>query len=225
MVNKTKTKTKKKNTRNRENQLVSGSVFPLYGALPFFPPSFRASLPYHAYFNTSSVGLNSQLFNSNNLYDPDYTGTGHQCRGWDQLTPYYKYYRVISVTMSVHAFWDMNVSGAFYIGHFVDADTTVSTTAYSDMIERFGPKRVKVLKPSVFSEVRLPQLTVNLTKLANKALAVQRTAVGSAPDLAGPRLGLWWGQADGSTPTASPRILVDLVYTFDLFEPTEIGGS
>lgn len=202
------------------------SAFPLYGTLAFMPPVLRAEFPYNDNLNfAAGAGLNTYLFNSNNMYDPNYTGTGHQPRGWDQITPYYKYYRVVSVTMQVKATWNGIADSVFYVGVFLDADTTISTTTYQDMLERFGPKYHRLLKPSVLAQAVPPTIRVDLDKLANKALSVQRTAVGSAPDLPGPRLGVWWGRCDGALPSYSPLLFVTLVYTCELFEPTEIGGS
>lgn len=201
-------------------------AFPLYGTLAFVPPVLRAEFPYNDNLNlAASTGLNTYLFNSNNMYDPNYTGTGHQPRGWDQITPYYKYYRVVSATMHVKATWNGIADSATYVGVFLDADGTVSTTTYQDMLERFGSKYHRVLKPSVLAQASLPTIRVDINKLANKALSVQRTAVGSAPDLPGPRMGVWWGRCDGSTMSYYPLLFVSIVYTCELFEPTEIGGS
>jgi len=205
--------------------ITSGSeTYPLYGALAFVPTVLRARFPYTDTLNVSAgVGLNTYLFNSNNMYDPNYTGTGHQPRGWDQAVTYYKYYRVVSAEMHVRATWNGVPDNTFYVGVFLDADT-VTTTTFSDMLERFGPYH-GLLLPSVLANVDLPTLRVDIAKLANKALTLQRTAVTSAPDLLGPRMGIWWGRADGGTPSYSPLLFVDIVYTCELFEPNEIGGS
>jgi len=211
---------------NRLTSQPRNGAYPIYGALAFVPPVLRAVFPYNDNLNFSAgAGLNTYLYNSNNMYDPNYTGTGHQPRGWDQASAYYKYYRVKSVTMTVTATWNGIADSTFYVGVFLDADTTISTTTYQDMLERFGPRYHRLLKPSVLAQASPPPLRVNLDKLANKALAVQRTAVGSGPDLPGPRLGIWWGRCDGVLPSYSPLLFVNLIYTCELFEPTEIGGS
>lgn len=60
-----------------------------------FPPRLRMKLPY--VINSTQVTANAPYFEwvmrGNSLYDPDYTGTGHQALGFDQLfTFYYHYY-------------------------------------------------------------------------------------------------------------------------------------
>jgi len=227
MKRNTKQSRSKRHQAKPPNRLAQpNGAYPIYGALAFVPPILRAQFPYNDNLNfAAGTGLNTYLYNSNNMYDPNYTGTGHQPRGWDQATAYYKYYRVKSVTMNVRATWNGIADSTFYVGVFLDADTTISTTTYQDMIERFGPKHYRLLKPSVLAEAALPTIRVDLDKLANKALAVQRTAVGAGPDLPGPRLGIWWGRCDGVLPSYSPLLFVNLLYTCELFEPTEIGGS
>ncbi len=221
-----RSKTKPQKPRNSKQVASSTSAFPVYGPLAFFPPVLHTKFPYNAtLILAASTGLNTYLFNSNNMYDPDYTGTGHQPRGWDQANTYYKYYRVKSVTLDVSATWNAIPDAAYYVGVFVDSDATITYTSFQDFIERYGPSKFRVLKPSVLASVKLPRIKVDLDKLSNKALSVQRTAVSSAPDLPGPRLGIWWGRMDGGTPSYYPLIICNLVYECELFEPTDIGSS
>ena len=42
------------------------------------------------YTITTGSSVVTQLMRGNNLYDPDFTGAGHQPRGFDQYTPLYK---------------------------------------------------------------------------------------------------------------------------------------
>ena len=53
--------------------------------------------------NTSDSlnGCGSYLFQANNLYDPNYTGTGHQPLYYDQLTGIYNHWTVISSKMTI----------------------------------------------------------------------------------------------------------------------------
>lgn len=61
-----------------------------------FPDRFRFNLRYVQYhqLDPASTAFASQTFFVNSLYDPDYTGTGHQPMGYDQLTPLYNRYVV-----------------------------------------------------------------------------------------------------------------------------------
>ena len=43
------------------------------------------------------------IFTLNGLYDPNITGTGHQPRGYDQITPFYKAYTVLGVSIRIRS--------------------------------------------------------------------------------------------------------------------------
>lgn len=64
------------------------------------------NLPYATTFllipggTTAATG---HMFRLNSVYDPDYTATGHQPRGYDQWAALYAYYRVHVATYSVTA--------------------------------------------------------------------------------------------------------------------------
>lgn len=59
----------------------------------------------------TSGSLNNYAFNSNGLYDPDQTGTGHQPLGYDQLSAMYSRYRVFKVSWKV-VFGNVATNGA-----------------------------------------------------------------------------------------------------------------
>ena len=58
--------------------------------------------------------LASYVFRGNSLYDPDYTGTGHQPRYYDQLTPVYGRYKVLGSECSVEMINGSATSGALF---------------------------------------------------------------------------------------------------------------
>lgn len=65
-----------------------------------FPVSLRKQLTYCQITSLSSGnGLlgTQQAFRLNSVYDPDYTGAGHQPYGFDQMSPLYNNYRVDKV--------------------------------------------------------------------------------------------------------------------------------
>lgn len=61
-----------------------------------------------------------------NLYDPDYTGTGHQPLGYDQWATFYKQYRVIGVSFRITPV--MEASTAMEVGFHINDATTAPTT-------------------------------------------------------------------------------------------------
>jgi len=56
----------------------------------------------------------SYLFRGNSLFDPDYTGTGHQPRYFDQLTPIYGRYKVLKSDCEVEMINGSPTSGAIF---------------------------------------------------------------------------------------------------------------
>jgi len=97
-------KAKKSNTKRQPrkeallNQLRSLSAPSLVREVNFgFPPRKRLTLKYSDTFEMSSTSgaIVAQQFRVNALFDPDYTGTGHQPRGFDQWCasggPYHVY--------------------------------------------------------------------------------------------------------------------------------------
>jgi len=50
--------------------------------------------------NPGAAGRAYHAFSANNLYDPNYTGTGHQPRNFDNLAAYYNHYTVVGAKMT-----------------------------------------------------------------------------------------------------------------------------
>lgn len=98
----------------------------------------------HTYVDTVSFGSATTspafyLFSCNNLYDPDYTGTGHQPMYFDQLTALYDHYCVIGSKISV----TFNlVTGATYtpeaVGIYIEDDTSVTPNQNPSQMEQSG---------------------------------------------------------------------------------------
>lgn len=72
----------------------------------FNKPSMRVRLPYYDYqlFRTTTAGaIGTYFFVANGVFDPDFTGTGHQPMGFDTLMLYYEQYTVVRSKISVTA--------------------------------------------------------------------------------------------------------------------------
>jgi hypothetical protein len=68
------------------------------------PPSMKVRMRYaDSYTHTHTSGaLQTWLFRGNSVYDSDYTYTGHQPSGFDELAAFYQYYRVEASRIDVH---------------------------------------------------------------------------------------------------------------------------
>jgi len=65
--------------------------------MPVFAPSVTAVLRYADVFGmatTSGTVTSTQVFRANDLYDPDFSSTGHQPMGFDQLMLWYNHFTV-----------------------------------------------------------------------------------------------------------------------------------
>ena len=105
-----------------------------------FPPTRTAHLIYNDVIQfTSSTGLlNSHLFRCNSIYDPDYTGTGHQPFLSDTWAGMYNHVTVKGARIKVR--W-MNGAGETaidvpaYVGVYLGDGTTVPYSSASTFIE------------------------------------------------------------------------------------------
>lgn len=205
--------------------VTSRSTYPRYSALPGLPSVKNVILPYHMEYVTS-VGstITSQTFNSANAHDPDYTGTGHQPRGWDQYKAFYKSYRVTACSIKATFFWEETPSQSHSCGIYIDDDSTFAFSNTNDLYEKNG-KKTRHLLPDRTNKVVLSEY-VNLSKCTNKALMTQRTAVGSSPSEAAPFIHVWSIANNTATLSYGPvRVHCQLHYHIQLFEPVDITGS
>jgi hypothetical protein len=67
-----------------------------------YPKSRRVKLKYAAEITmASSAVMSSYIFRANSVFDPDYTGTGHQPMLYDQWTNIYSHYTVLNARISL----------------------------------------------------------------------------------------------------------------------------
>lgn len=223
-----KSKSSRAKTRRRFNKFSSRTrvrkAFPMYSSLPGLAPSRIVYMPYSGEHLTGGAALTYQIYRSNSIYDPDYTGTGHQPRSHDQYALYYRYYRVLGCKIKVTAFWQDGAGKTTYVGLFADSDVTTYYTNPQDLFEKYGNRRARILLGTMQSKVSM-SLSVPISKLTAGALKDQRTVFGANPTLDGPFINIWWVPTDLSATTTYPRIHAQLVYKVLLTEPIDISGS
>ena len=93
----TRPKAKNRNVRVPRNKLM-------------FPQSISTKLRYTTKINMGSIGavgnVKQNQFIANGCYDPDFTGSGHQPRGFDQFMGIYETYTVTASKMAVNFVFD-----------------------------------------------------------------------------------------------------------------------
>jgi hypothetical protein len=85
------------------NVRLYGATAMGFAGLTPLPHTLRTKLKYaeHLVLTGTTGALGLWVFNASSLYDPNYTGTGHQPRGFDQLMPLYDHFVVLKSKIRV----------------------------------------------------------------------------------------------------------------------------
>lgn len=115
--------------------LTRTSFSPSAGPVNGFPEVLRTTLRYQDnYTLTSSSGSAAQnVFRLNSLFDPDFTGTGHQPLYYDQLSVIYAYYRVRYAKLHVMFLpltddTEITTTGPYQVGVAANGTSSFSST-------------------------------------------------------------------------------------------------
>lgn len=106
----------------------------------------------HRYFEIVNVTctsglLGNYLFSCNNLYDPNYTGTGHQPMLYDQMIALYNHWVVIGAKIKVKVSHSGNTNYAANCGVYINDDTTVTPGSLASMVEQGQCSSYKMIPP------------------------------------------------------------------------------
>lgn len=95
------------------------------------PTAYRCKLTYThtSGLSSGSYGLlgTEQVFRLNSLYDPDFTGAGHQPYGFDQMTTLYSTYQVYGVKVQVTC-TDPTIDSTYVAACFQPSTSTATLT-------------------------------------------------------------------------------------------------
>lgn len=200
-------------------------IYPMYSSICGLPITKTVSMPYHMEFVTSTAGIAYNTFRSNSIYDPDYTGGGHQPRSHDQWATYYKYYRVLACSIRATFFWDTIPSQSHCVGVYIDDNATFAYSSSLDLYEKEGSRYTKPLLPSSLARTSIYR-KLNMSRLSNKALKDQRTEFNSNPSMDGPLIHVWTlPNNTGALTYGAVRVHVALAFRVQMFEPLDVLGS
>jgi hypothetical protein len=106
-------KTKKYIKKHNKTTKRNGGTTAINPSRTPWPTRFITQIKYTDEFDITltSGALSSYVYNSNGLYDPDQTGTGHQPLGFDQYAAMYSRYRVLRTQYRV-TFGNVATNGA-----------------------------------------------------------------------------------------------------------------
>lgn len=166
-------------------------------------------------------------FRINSLYDPDFSGTGHQPIGFDQLMGFYEHYCVLGAKLSA-TFVASNadpVQGSVICGIELSGNST-PTTALNDIFEQ-GNSRYRTLTNSNASGLVNVTHKVNLSKFLGQKVLQEDANSGTASS--NPTEVVWMhvfvAPVDVGVTTHTAYVNIKLDQIAVLHEPKPLAGS
>lgn len=196
--------------------------------MPIFPATVTKRLRYSTTFSgatTSGAITSTQVFRANDLFDPDFTGTGHQPMGFDQLMVWYNHFTVRHAKITIVC--KNTTASAPVVCLRVDADSTPLTVI--DRIVELGGCVTEALeyKGGYGANKRLT-MSLDVAKLQGVSpIAItadanlRGTAAASPTEVSYFHITMW----DTVGVTGSMEVDVILEQTATFFEPRDITES
>lgn len=196
--------------------------------MPIFPASTVKRLRYSTSFAagcTSGAITSTQVFRANDLFDPDFSGTGHQPMGFDQLMLWYNHFTVMTAKIILVC---KNLSlNPHTICLRVDGDSTALTTI-DRIVELGGGVTVDLDSSAGYGATKKLSMSVDIARLQN----VRRSALTADPSLQGSasasptevtyfHITSW--ETSGKTCSAEIDVILEQVAHFS--EPRNLTGS
>jgi len=196
------------------------------GWMPIFPVRCTRKLRYSTTFQLTctSGAVATYVFRANDLFDPDYTGTGHQPMGFDQMMLSYNHFCVTHSKIKVTARNKSNTSPVTF-GIRQDASPTAVTVI--DRIMEFGGLVVCELD-TFGTQTTLLELNLNIAKvqgISPSALTSDSTLRGDAGN--SPTEVTYWHVQCWDTAALTSIVNCDVVLeqTAVFFEPRDLTES
>lgn len=199
-----------------------------------FPRSVRTKLVYTECITITSAA-NSGYFGmrANGIYDPNYTGVGHQPLGFDQFAGLYNHYLVTGATCRVSFFpSDTTNSYPLACGLLLHEDGVLSSTTPSTLMEGTAPKdRIVVNSLGPYHGANVPRLTVSydpkswfgVKDIEDNAYPLGAPINTNPSDAA--VFVAWVADISGSYTPANVRVVFEIDYDCYFTEPIEQLGS
>jgi len=140
------------------------------------------TLRYHtnATLTVTSGAVGTYVFRANDLFDPDFTSTGHQPMGFDQMMVFYNHFAVESARIVVQ--FSNASTTSMRVGIRVDADSTPLTVP--DQFIEFGGLTFDAVEgKGIYGSEKTLQLSVDIPKIqgiSRNALTSDSTLRGNA---------------------------------------------
>lgn len=112
--------------KKKKTKPITYKVVPRFYA-PICPPKMRVRLVYGEQFtlDPGASGVPAQqVWRANDCYDPDFTGAGHQPRGFDQWMALYGTGQVIKSTITINLASAAAQTEPYHVALFTDTEST-----------------------------------------------------------------------------------------------------
>lgn len=194
--------------------------------MPIFPVVVTKKLRYSTTFQLTctSGAAATYVFRANDLFDPDYTGTGHQPMGFDQMILFYNHFVVLSAKIKATV---RNKTNTSPFTACVRVDSNVTPITVIDRVLEFGGL-VTAEVDTLSSACQLLELGVDIPKFQglNRANALADSqlrgdAASSPGELVLFHVQIW----DTAAFTSTANIDVVLEQTATFLEPRDLTES
>lgn len=197
--------------------------------MPIFPASIIKRLRYSTTFSlTTTAGAitGTQVFRANDLFDPDFSGTGHQPMGFDQMCLWYNHFCVLRSRLVIVG--RSTVASSPTICLRVDGDSS-AITVIDRIVELGGNEMITLDFKSGYGAVKeLDSKWINIPKLQG----VTRSTISADANLRGSaavspvevtyfHVTLW----DTTTTTGAAQFDAILEQEALFFEPRDVTES
>jgi len=143
------------------------------------------------------------VYRANDLFDPNFTSTGHQPMGFDQMMVFYNHFAVESARIKVQ--FKNRATGTMQVGLRIDADSTPLSDP--DQLVEFGGVSIDVLEAKgVYGANKELELSVDIPRVQG----IPRRNITTDPNLRG-------------TAAASPSEIT--YFHLCVWDPLLTGGS
>lgn len=197
----------------------------------FFPNSTIRKLKYvdRISIDAGLIGRAHHTFRSNSLFDPDYTGVGHQPRAFDQMMGAYLSYHVIASKITVTQLTAVSGSNSYmFLTHSAVQDPLISEAMDASALE----VTALTMKPTVLADTTGTSRKLRVSRTAN-IKKFFKSKILSNPHLGGtaganPTEQAYWtiyNQNIGGNDPQSMDFLVEIEYTAVFTRPNQIGSS
>lgn len=188
------------------------------------PDLLRTRLRYNESLQLApGITTGSYWYRINSLFDPNYTGTGHQPYGFDQLAVFYNRYKVRGVS------WKVIASGT-------NTDLNLTIVPFNNATG-FSNQQTSSEAPYAVNDVlaaesagagtkRIYKGYISMKKLMGRTILDDRDeAVITTNPSEIAMLGINYASSDGVTTISNLNFFVELTYYCELFDKIPVVGS